>query len=79
MPLAALFSHFPILIRAAFALRPRTVFVFSNGIPIDIKSMKALVVRVWLSPVGRAHSASAHPRARRTGFYHGSELLQGHL
>jgi hypothetical protein len=34
------------LFGAAFALRPRTVLVFSNGIPISIKSMKASVVRV---------------------------------
>jgi hypothetical protein len=35
------------------------------------------VVRRYLSPVGRAHHANLylqHPRARHTGFYHGSEL-----
>jgi hypothetical protein len=31
---------------AAYALRPRSVFVFSNEIPIDIKSVKASAVRV---------------------------------
>ena len=35
------------------------------------------MVRRYLSPVGRAHHANQylqHPRARHTGYYHGSEL-----
>jgi hypothetical protein len=53
------------------------LFVFSNGIPIDIKSVRALVVRPCLSPereTGTALNVTSaqciRPRARLIGFSH---------
>jgi hypothetical protein len=42
MPRAALVL--PIVPGAAFTLRPQTVFVFSNGIPIAVKSVKVYIL-----------------------------------
>ena len=52
------------------ALRGCGLFVFSNGIPIEIKSLRALVVRPLLPPVWRAQ------RAQQLGQHCGSALFQ---
>src|SRR5918994_5960839 len=45
-------------------VRGSGLFVFSNGIPIEIKSLRALVVRPLLPPVWRAQRAQQLGRHR---------------